>query len=268
MISVVGIGNTGCKIADVLSTYNHYDVFKIDEGINVKKQKTSEDYEKKCPSFKKSFSSFSDKVYVFLNCSGNISGITLRVLQQLKNKELNVVCVSTDPSLLSTSGKMQQNIVQGVLQEYARSGLLQKLYLIDNQCIEDLIGDVSLTEYYQKINEVIAYTFHTMMFFENAKSVLSSKEEKTDISRISTFGILDSEKNKKLFYNIKEVRFEKYYYSKSKDELDKNKKILQEIKEDLIEEENVSKSFSIFESETQDQNTYIELSTHIVQNFA
>ena len=267
MISLVGIGNTGCQIINMLSGYDQYGIFEIDEGINIKKQKNAEEYEKKCPSFKKSFSSFSQKVYVFLNCSGNISGISLRVLQQLKNKDLNVICISTDPSLLSTAGKMHQNVVQGVLQEYARSGLLQKLYLIDNQYIESLIGEVSLSEYYQKINEIIAYTFHTMMFFENAKPILSSKEEKSDISRISTFGILDSEKNKKLFYDIKEVRFEKYYYSKSKDELDKNKKILQEIKEDLVEEENISKSFSIFESETQDQNTYIELSTHIVQNF-
>jgi len=266
MISVIGIGNTGCKIVDILSAYNYYHVFKIDEGLNIKKQKTAEEYEKKCPSFKKNFSSFSEKVCVFLNCSGNISGISLKVLKQLKNKDLNVICIITDPSLLSTTGKIHQNLVKGVLQEYARSGLLKKLYLIDNQCIESLIGDVSLSEYYQKINEIIAYTFHTMMFFENTKPLLSSREEKSDISRISTFGILDSQRNKKLFYNMKEVRFEKYYYSKSKNEIEQNKKILQQIKEDLAEEENISKSFSIFESETQDQNTYIELTTHIVQN--
>lgn len=264
MIKLVGIGNTGCNLVEQLSQYPQYKVVKIDEGINVKKQKSPEDYERNCPSFQKEFGKKKEDTYVFVSASGSISGLLLAVLEQLKENPLNVVCITSDSSLLSSLGKLQQNLVVNVLKEYARSGLLQKLVLIDNQKVESLIGDVGLDEYYDKINEVITYSFHTIMCFRNTKPLIETKEEETEISRISTIGLFDKEKNKNLFYDLKLATQERYYYTLSAEDVKKSK-ILQDIKKDLAVEEGVAKTFAVYKSQTTDNFAYLEAKTHIVE---
>lgn len=264
MTRLVGIGNTGCKLVEILSQYPQYNVVKIDEGINVKKQKTAEDYEKNCPSFMKDFGKKKQDTYVFVSACGMISGLLLRVLEQLQGNNLYVVCVVSDSGFLSPMGRLQQNLVQGVLKQYARSGLLEKLILVDNQKVEALIGDVGLDEYYDKLNEVITYSFHTLMCLKNSKPVVETKEEEGEISRISTIGLFDKQKNKNLFYDLKFITQERYYYSLSVEDIKKNSKIIQEIRKDLSVEEGVAKTFAIFKADTTDNFAYLEVKTHIV----
>lgn len=261
---IVGIGNTGCQLAKQLSTYPQYDIVEIDQGVNVDLQKSPEKYEENCPSFKKLFSKINDDVWVMFSASGMISGLSLRVLEQLKGKRLNVLCVLSDPSLLSTMGKLQQNLVKGVMQEYARSGLLEQLVLVDNAKVEDLLGEVAIDEYWNKLNEIITYTFHSVMCFHHNKPILEVKEEKPDIARITTIGLYDDQKNKKLFYDLKHIKSERYYYSFSKEDVKKNGKILPSIKKDLLSEDEISRTFAIYESEISDKYAYVESSTHII----
>jgi 6-phosphogluconate dehydrogenase (decarboxylating) len=53
MISLVGLGNTGIKIVEKLSVHNQYKVVTIDSGQEIKEYNSPEEYEAKCPSFKK-----------------------------------------------------------------------------------------------------------------------------------------------------------------------------------------------------------------------
>lgn len=264
MTRLVGIGNTGCNVVDKLSQYPQYNIVKIDEGINVKKQSTPEEYEKNCPSLKKIFGKKKQDSYVFISASGTISGLLLRVLEQLQGNNLYVVCLVSDPGLLSPVGRLQQNLVQGVLKEYARSGLLEKLILIDNSKIENLLGDVSLDEYYEKINEIICYCFHNILCLKNSQPVFQTKEQEDDISKITTIGLLDAEKNKNMFYDLKFVTQEKYFYSFSKKDMKNDKTILQKIKQDLSVEENITKTFAVYESNKTEDFAFIETKTHIV----
>jgi len=261
---IIGIGNTGCSLAKELSKYPQYQITEIDQGINVELQRTPEKYEENCPSFKKLFSSIKQDVWIILSASGMISGLSLRVLEQLKGKSLNVLCVLSDPSLLSSMGRLQQNLVRGVMQEYARSGLLEQLILVDNVKVEELLGEVAIDEYWTKLNEIITYAFHSLMCFRHTKPILEVKEEKPDIARISTIGLYDEQKNKKLFYDLKYIKCERYHYSFSKEDIKKNGKILPSIKRDLLSEDEIARTFAIYESEISDKYAYVESSTHII----
>lgn len=263
MITLIGIGNTGTKIVEKLSSYQQYRTIKIDSGEEIKECSSPEEYEEKCPSFKKLFKNLDSDVYVFISSSGKISGSLLRILEQLKEYTLNVVCVCSDPITLSSVGSLQQNVVTGVLQEYARSGLLNSLYLLDNSKIEDVIENIELDKYWEKINETIAYFFHTFMFFMNTKEIFKFGDTDSKVANIHTFGVLDHQKNKTSLYDLKYITNEVYYYSLNKKQ---NKNTLKEIKV-FIQEQSKNKKVGtyIYEVENRDEPVYIRMSTSIPQ---
>ena len=266
MTNLIGLGNTGTKIVEKLSQYKQYKTITIDSGNGMKEQKSPEDYEKNCPSLKTKFKNIKGDVYLFLSVSGNISGSVLRVLEQLKGRNLNVVCIHSDPATLSSVGTLQQKLASNVLQEYTRSGLINKIYLIDNSKIADLLIEIPLDEYWDKINETIAYLFHTIMCFKHTKPMMESGGENQGISNIATFGMFDINKNKKMLYDLKHVTSQIFHYSYSKERDKKNKNFLKNVKEDVAREEGIgNKSFKIYESDTEDKTIYIEQSTHILQ---
>ena len=266
MITLIGLGNTGCKLVTALSQYEQYKTITIDSGKEIKEYKTPEEYENKCPSFKKLFKGVTGEIFVFLSASGNISGASLRILEQLKGNKINVVCIHSDPITLSSVGILQQNLVSNVLQEYTRSGLLENLYLIDNSKIEEIMDDIPLDQYWDKINEVICYVFHTIMCLKRTKPMLESSQKEEGISNIRTFALMDDKGSISKFYNLQHVKNESYFYSYSKERDGKNKNFLKDIKTKMSDNEGgTNKTFKIFENYTRDKTTYIEISTHILQ---
>ncbi len=263
MISLVGLGNTGIKMVEKLSVHNQYKVVTIDSGQEIKECSSPEEYEAKCPSFKKKFKNLDDEVYLFFSASGNISGACLRIMEQLKGKNINVVCISSDPVTLSAMGSLQQNLVIGVLQEYARSNMIDNLYLIDNVKIEEMLEDVSLEDYWNQINETIAYIFHTYMYFKNTKPVMEFGHLEKEIANIHTFCAISGE-SKKAFYNLKYITNEIYFFSYRKNE---DKGFLKKIKS-FIQERSENKKVGAYIFETTEKNivTYARVSTHIPQN--
>lgn len=266
MITLIGLGSTGSKLVNILSQYEQYKTITIDSGKEIKEYKTPEEYEEKCPSFKKLFKGVKGEIFFFLSAPGNISGACLRILEQLKGNKTNVVCVHSDPVTLSSVGSLQQNLVSNVLQEYARSGLVNNLYLLDNAKIEEIIDDMPLDQYWDKINEVICYVFHTIMCLKHTKPMLESSQREEGISNIKTFGIMNEKGDINTFYNLQHTRSECYYYSYSKEIDGKNKNFLKDVKTRMADSQgDVVRSFKIFENSTSDRSIYIDISTHILQ---
>lgn len=261
MIALVGLGNTGTKIVEKLSIYEQYKTVTLDSGKEIKHCNSPEEYEKKCPSLKKHFKKLGDEVYLFLSASGNISGAALRVLEQLKEYKTNVVCVSSDPITLSSVGRLQQNLVTGVLQEYARSGLLKSLYLLDNSMIEDILVDVSIDNYWEEINNTIAYLFHTNMFFSNSEPDFSLGEGDSGIASIKTLGLMKGEE-RKILYKLKHITNEKYFLSYDKNN---QKKVLQTSK-NMLANNDIKTGVFLYKGSSSDETIYFESATHIVQN--
>ena len=75
-MNVIGLGQAGCNIADMLSAYPQYKTYKIDVGIegtrcyDVKRQKGPEEYEKNVPSMKTFFRGIKGETLFIVGGSG------------------------------------------------------------------------------------------------------------------------------------------------------------------------------------------------------
>ena len=131
---VVGLGKAGCNIARVFSKFPQYETYGIDitdeADITIRPKNSHEEYDAKFPSLKRKLKFSDEDVLVVVAGAGKISGGVLRLLEQLKNNRLSVLYIQGDLSIMSEVQKKQEKIVSNVLQEYARSGMLEKIILI------------------------------------------------------------------------------------------------------------------------------------------
>ena len=113
METIIGLGEAGCKISNLFAQYPQYKTFCIDtqnKGYKnfkkIKEQASIEDYEKRFRKIK-----FGDKlgdVCLVLAGSGNITGISLRLLQSLKNYNLSVLYIQPDLDMLAPDAKKKR----------------------------------------------------------------------------------------------------------------------------------------------------------------
>jgi hypothetical protein len=204
-------------------------------------------------------------VYIFLSACGNVSGITLRLLEQIKDKKPSVVLLISDESSLGKKYKLQQKVTLGVLQEYARSGLIENLYLLSNQFVEGLLDNVPIDQYYSAINEIICYVFNTVIWCKNNKPILETKEEEDSISTICTFGLLDLDNNLTVFYPLQNITKERYYYNLTEKDIKTNFKLLQKIKSTTNTTDLTAKTFAVYKTQHQQSLCILEARTHIIQ---
>jgi len=223
-VKVVGLGKAGCNIANAFSKFPQYETYGIDTAkeadITIKKRKNHEDYDAHFPNLKKKLKFTGAEVLVVVCGSGEISGGSLRLLEQLQSNRLTVIYIQPDLTLGSELQKIRENVVRNVLQEYARSGLLERIYLIDNQLVEQGIGQVPIMGYHEVLNQAIVNTFHMINVFENSESVIGNFIRPSSLSRIATIGILDiEEETEKWFYSLTNSRDVVYYYGINEEEL-------------------------------------------------
>jgi len=106
------------------------------------------------------------------------------------------------------------------LQEYARSGLLERIYLVDNQLVERGVGEVSILGYYDVLNQAIVNTLHMINVFKNSEPVLGNFITPSNLSRVATIGIVDIDKDQeKWFYDLTAPRDVVYYYGINEEQL-------------------------------------------------
>jgi hypothetical protein len=273
---VIGLGNGGIRIAEEFQAYPQYDVFKIGLDLeedtrnkNLKKCSSPEEYEEKCPDLSKFFKDVKEEVLFVMVGSSEITGAALAILEQLKHCRINVLYVRPDTSLLSQKRFLQERVTFNVFQEYARSGLFNKLYIVDNLMMEQVIGDTPIGLYHKKLNSLICSTLHMINVCKHDEPIFLTDLEESAITRIGTFGISDPATGKEnLFYNLVNTTNKFYYFSISKTVLEKDGKLLVKIKNQVKEKlgEDIKGGFGVYENEWKDNFVYVEASTHILQN--
>ena len=201
-MNVIGLGQAGCNIADMLSEYPQYKTYKIDVGVegkrcyDVKRQKGPEEYEKNVPSMKTFFRGIKGETLFIVGGSGHISAMCLRIMEQIKDKcEISVLYIRPELSLLSKTKSLHEKATYNILQQFARSGLLKMLYLVSNTNLENILGEVPIIGYNNKVNELLVSTIHMINVFKNSEPVMGKIEDPQEASRIATFGISDIEGN-------------------------------------------------------------------------
>ena len=83
------------------------------------------------------------------------SNYTLGILQQIRDKSIELFYVKPDIELLTGIPKLVENVMFGVLQEYARSGLFKNITILSNLEIEKYLDNVSIKSYYDSLNTTI-----------------------------------------------------------------------------------------------------------------
>lgn len=275
MISVVGIGNFCSKIVDALKQYPQYNVYKIistpehsENTLNVGDLKNSEMYEQlqvDYPTFIKDTNSF---VTVFIDGSEPISGVVLKFLESLKTRQIKIVYICSDLQLMSSLEKTQDKICFNVLQEYARSGLFKNITLIDKTKLENILGNVSILEYEEKIINLVVSTYHMTNVYANTKPVLTNSIENNTVCRISTYGLSDIGGDAiRWFFDINNIDNIVYYFAINSDTLKKEQKLLQSIKKQVKDKQvdNMKVMFGVYETTYMQNYVYCEANTKIIQ---
>ena len=248
MDTIIGLGKAGCSVVDKFSAeYKQYEVYKIDAGMDTFPQKNvynmpwqpgPEEYENNCPDMSEFFKKITGEVLFVLGGSGSITGATLRILEYLKHCEINVLYIRPDVELLSGIKEKQEWLTFNVLQEYARSGVFKRLWLIDNTSVEEILGEVPVIGYHDRLN------------------------------RISTIGISDVKDGKpKLFFPLKQISDMRYYYAINKQRLKTDGKLFAKIKKKVTGrvEEELKTSYAIFPTSYNNDYVYMVCSTPIIQ---
>jgi len=277
METVIGLGQAGCKIAEQFAKYPQYDVYRIDSEKrqgnkfkHIKECDSHEEYENKCPSFKRFFKNVKPPYLFILSGAGSISGAALRIMEQLKSDDIYVLYIRPDTSLLSEIKKKQERAGFHVLQEFARSGLLKRMFLVDNTKVEELIQNLPVIGYYDKLNEMIVSVMHMINCCMNSKPELETFDDPPETARISTLGIVELETGKEsLFFDLKMPREKVYFYMIHEDKLKNDGELLKTITSQVrsrMEGGNIQTSFGIYSTEYEQGYVYVLAHTSLVQN--
>ena len=275
------MGKAGCNITDQLSQYPQYQIKKIDVGLKktkttfgLKHQDSPELYEKS--NMPKGINNFLEGVMpetLFITSCGAVSGASLKILQKIHNKtKIKVMYIVPQGDDLVGQKILQNRLLFNVFQEYARSGLLDQVILVDNSKISDIMGPVPIMKFWDSINKLTATTYHMLNVFQNTQPVMTTQTKRIETARISTIGMLDSQNNQEnMFFELDIPREKSYYYGVPKKQLEEDPNLMEVIRENLksnIEHEKMKTTYSVHSTDYNELIAYCEKSSTLIQQLA
>ena len=148
-MNVIGVGGAGCNVAKQFTKYPQYTVHYIDHkgygkgSLKLKKYDHPEKYEEHAPDFTTFLEHLDGDDVILITCGASIvSSVMLRLLEKMQNKNVTVHYIKPDDAMLSKIKKLNEKVVRNVLQHFARSGKFDRVFLWDNQEVENVVGDV------------------------------------------------------------------------------------------------------------------------------
>jgi hypothetical protein len=220
MISVIGLGNAASAIAVKFVDTSNYNVYQMNDKVarsskykfKLKVYEKPEDYEKNVPNVKKFFKDLNDHVQFIIVGSSYSSNYSLGILEQIKDKRIDVFYIKPDIELLTGIPRLMESAVFGVLQEYARSGLFSSITFFSNLNLENILQNIPVKEYYDTLNDSIFSTIHYLNYFEHSEPEIGQVSKPAETNRIRTVGMLDIENlEEKWIFDIDTERELCYY---------------------------------------------------------
>ena len=278
MDKIVGLGSAGCAIVVEFQKYPQYTGYQIDTNLQglkkngiycVEAQRTSEEYEDKCPSVKNFLKSARPDLMFVLSGSGLISGATLALLEQIRDRNIHVLYVKSGERRLSERARLTERATFGILQEYARSGLLSSFRVVGNKTMEQILGQTPVIGYYQALNNLLVRTIHMINVFDNTAPVVADFSPISEINRIGTYGFsVFGEKNEeKLFFPLDNIRQKRYYFAINEKQLEEDVEINNKIDRYLnsSEEQEIDISYGIYPTKYDVNHVYYKVYTNAIQ---
>lgn len=284
MENIICLGTVACSVGKKLKNYKNYKVLFIDDSLrgskntySFNKYSSPEEYEEK---YDPGIDGFLEKRVATGNCTfvvsgaSLISGALLRIMEGVRHTnqkaEIQVLYIKPDTTLLSETKKLQEKVVYNVLQQYARSGVLSRILLVCSDSLSTLIGEVSLTEYYDSMNELISSTFHMINVFDNTKSVVDTFSSPRPTSRIATVSVFSPGTGlpESLFFPLQEKTEARYYYGIPERSLKEEKNLYREILSEMKKRVEIfSKvSYGIYETSYETKIGYGVIYSNQIQN--
>jgi hypothetical protein len=275
-MNIIGLGDSGCKIADSFAQYPQYKIFKINVDIdgkgcyNIPILETGEEYETyDYPKIRSFFKGVKGESLFIIGGSGKVSCGTLRILESIKRLPVSILYIQPDLGMLDEMQKRREKLVRNVVQEYARSGIFEKVCLVSNNLLDAIIGGAPIIGYFDALNNVLVPSLHMVNFFSNTKPVAGAIPKPKNTHRIYTVGIFDIQKNEEnMFFSLDNTRNKCYIYGVSEEKLKTDKKLMNKIKKQIESKkrENLDISYAIYPTDYEYDIGYVIERTPIVQN--
>lgn len=275
MDTVIGLGSAGCNIAELFEGQENYVVKLIDaeiEGdancISIPIRNTPEQYEKHFPDLSDRLKDCTEKVWLFVGGSGKISGASLQLLKQLHGRELNVIYIKPDTTMLGNISALQDKVVYNVFQEYARSGVFKSLLLISNQELESVIGDLPVVGFYEQLNQLLYKTYLNIKQLQSTEALIDNSSPPKEVSRIQTIGLYNLETNdEKLFFNLSDIDDKIYHFLINENRLKSDGKLFRMIKERMREKtlDSIKISYTIHPTTQEQDQCFVAAYTKRIQ---
>ena len=264
MDKILGLGTVGCNIASLFEQYAQYEVYKIDASqktaqnfYQLNEESSPAKYENNCPDLSEFLKDLHGELLFVVGGASKVSGASLRILEQLKNRcQINILYIQPNILSLSESRSLIAKTTFNVFQQYARSGVFNQMYIANNETIADIMGGIPVMEYYNKINEIIVSAIHMINIFDHTDSITDTFSEPHETARISTFGLIDVEKNvEKAFFLLDNVREKRYYYAIETEKLKTDEKLHKRITEHM-EKQDAKSSYGIYSTDYENDYGY------------
>jgi hypothetical protein len=280
---VIGLGKFGCSIAEHLTSYPEYRVYKIDSDItergslSIGAHNDMQEYEnliddQEITVYLRSVKT-DDEVLIITEGGEPISGALLRILSTIKDAKVSVLYVCPDRQICSEIQKRDDKICFNIIQQYARSGAIETVYLLSKSSVEALVGDVSIQEYEKSMSYFVSYVLAMVNYFNHTKAIVSNKLSVRNSCRIATFGVCSLENNApvSLLFPLQKISDVHFYYGLPEETIEGDGTIMKKIKQQVTDyktDENMSVGFSVYPLTLDDPFVACLAYSSEIQNFA
>ena len=224
MDKIVSLGTAACNLARAIKKQapSIYEVYQIDQDctgddcFSLPKYSEWDDYDQKDLGDYESFLSGVEGEKLFITSCGTVSGASLKIIKALGPEDTTVLYIAPDITVANEETKVRNRVVSGVLQEYARSGAIKEMMVLDNRMADAYCPSLTISNYLDGINDYMASIVHWNNIFEHTTPIVEGSKW-SKFSKISTLGIsevsLDEEKivTKECLLSEQDGNIEKHY---------------------------------------------------------
>ena len=263
---LIGLGNAGCEI--VKKFPDPHKKITIDAGSELTECSSPELYEQEAHKAKHLLEFEEDECYFFVCGAGKVSGATLALLEIVKHKKINLVYIYPEEIMLSPMQQKLNKVAFNVLQEYARSGLLNSMYLMCNETISTILPYITIENIFEHTNDAIVNVFENLIFYLDQKPILGSHHDPKEISRIRTVEYGEFKEDKKnMYFPLDNITETCYINIVNDEDMKNNRELLGLLKNKIKEDDgnNIDSSFVVFRSEYEHSFYYAIRFTHYLQ---
>jgi len=273
MQTVICLGPKACDVGELFEKNNADKVKLIDKDIegqncfSLPKQRTPEDYEKNCPDLSHFLSDCTEDILFITSGDCDVLSASLSILKNIKEKCISIMYLKP---VKSFNVNLVDKLAFNVFQEYTRSGLFKKIYLIDGSQLEDFLGEIPISDWYENYLLLIYNTYISINSLNNKEPVINNYYSPKDVSRICTFGFYDLENdNEKMLFKFNNTDDKCYNFIINENALKTDSKLFKLIKENMKNKavDNTKISYTIHSTNNEKNYCYVVAHTKFIQDF-